>query len=139
CEKPQPGIAWQWFQGGPVLALLPLPQDQVSMVWSLPLAQAERVARLGAAALCAEVERASRRSLGALTLASPPKSYPLRRLSAARLISPRVALLGDAGHVIHPLAGQGLNLGLQDVRALAATLARGDEGRAPGDLRLLRP
>jgi ubiquinone biosynthesis UbiH/UbiF/VisC/COQ6 family hydroxylase len=137
CETPQPGVAWQWFQGGPVLALLPLPGDQVSMVWSLPAAEAARVARLDAAALCTEVEAASRRALGALTLAAPQKSYPLRRLSAARLVAPRIALLGDAGHVIHPLAGQGLNLGLQDARALAAVIA-GRTARDPGELGLLR-
>ena len=137
CDKPQPGTAWQWFQGGPVLALLPLPGDQVSMVWSLPAAQAARIARLDAEALCAEVELASRGSLGALSLAAPPRSYPLRRLSAARLVAPRVALLGDAGHVIHPLAGQGLNLGLQDARSLAATLA-GRGARDPGEPGLLR-
>jgi ubiquinone biosynthesis UbiH/UbiF/VisC/COQ6 family hydroxylase len=138
CEKPQPGTAWQWFQGGPVLALLPLPGDQVSMVWSLPAAQAARIARLEAAALCAEVELASRRALGTLALAAPPRTYPLRRLSAARLVAPRVALLGDAGHVIHPLAGQGLNLGLQDARSLAATLTGRGVARDPGELGLLR-
>ena len=68
-----------------------------------------------------------------------PRSYPLRRLSARRLVAPRIALVGDAGHVIHPLAGQGLNLGLQDARALAEVLAqRGALLRDPGDLRLLR-
>jgi 2-polyprenyl-6-methoxyphenol hydroxylase-like FAD-dependent oxidoreductase len=62
----------------------------------------------------------------------------LRRLSARRLVAPRVALVGDAGHVIHPLAGQGLNLGLQDVRALAKVLNDREPGRDPGDYRLLR-
>jgi 2-octaprenylphenol hydroxylase len=138
CEKPQPGTAWQWFQGGPVLALLPLPQGQVSMVWSLARAQAERIAALEAATLCAEVQAASRGALGALTLVTPPKSYALRRLSAARLVAPRVALLGDAGHVVHPLAGQGLNLGLQDAKALAATLTGRGVARDPGELGLLR-
>jgi 2-polyprenyl-6-methoxyphenol hydroxylase-like FAD-dependent oxidoreductase len=59
-------------------------------------------------------------------------------LSARRLVAPRVALAGDAGHVVHPLAGQGLNLGLQDARALAAVLAAREPGRDPGELRLLR-
>jgi ubiquinone biosynthesis UbiH/UbiF/VisC/COQ6 family hydroxylase len=138
CGKPHRDTAYQWFQRGPVLALLPLPGAQVSMVWSLPTAQAERVLRLDPGTLCREVETASRGALGALTLSAPPRGYPLKRLSARRLVAPRVALAGDAGHVIHPLAGQGLNLGLQDVRELAAVLARRDEGRDPGDLRLLR-
>jgi 2-polyprenylphenol 6-hydroxylase len=62
----------------------------------------------------------------------------LRRLRARNLVAPRIALVGDAGHVIHPLAGQGLNLGLQDAQALAAVLAAREPGRDPGDLRLLR-
>jgi 2-polyprenylphenol 6-hydroxylase len=138
CERPHRGTAWQWFQRGPVLALLPLPGDQVSMVWSLGAAEAERVQRLEPDALCREVEAASRGALGGLQLAAPPRSYPLRRLAARRMVAPRVALAGDAAHVIHPLAGQGLNLGLQDVRELALVLATCDEGRDPGDLRLLR-
>lgn len=137
CGKPHRDTAWQWFQRGPVLALLPLPGGQVSMVWSLPEAQAERVLRLEPAALCREVEAASRGALGALELSAAPRSYPLKSLQARRLVAPRVALAGDAGHVVHPLAGQGLNLGLQDARALAEVLgARG--ARDPGELRLLR-
>jgi 2-octaprenylphenol hydroxylase len=138
CEKPHRGTAYQWFQRGPVLALLPLPGEQVSMVWSLPAQEAERILRLAPAALCREVEGASRGVLGALELAATPRSYPLRRLSARRLVAPRVALTGDAAHVVHPLAGQGLNLGLQDARELAAVLAGREPGRDAGELRLLR-
>jgi ubiquinone biosynthesis UbiH/UbiF/VisC/COQ6 family hydroxylase len=138
CEVAHQGVAYQWFQGGPVLALLPLPQGQVSMVWSLPAERASRVSKLPEDALCREVEAASRGALGKLALATPPKSYPLRRLRAQRMVQPRVALAGDAAHVIHPLAGQGLNLGLQDAQALAAVLAGREPGRDPGDLRLLR-
>jgi 2-octaprenylphenol hydroxylase len=138
CEKPHRGTAYQWFQRGPVLALLPLPGEQVSMVWSLPAQEAERILRLAPAALCREVEGASRGVLGALELAATPRSYPLRRLSARRLVAPRVALAGDAAPVVHPLAGQGLNLGLQDARELAAVLAGREPGRDAGELRLLR-
>ena len=138
CARAHRGVAHQWFQGGAVLALLPLPADQVSMVWSLPAAEAARVERLEEGALCREVEAASHGALGGLALAAAPRAYPLKRLSAARLVALRVALVGDAAHVVHPLAGQGLNLGLQDVRELAALLRRCDEGRDPGDVRLLR-
>ena len=138
CTRAHGNLAYQWFQGGPVLALLPLPGDQVSMVWSLASAEAERIATLGGEALTQEVERASRAELGALTLASPVRSFALRRLAARRLVAPRVALVGDAGHVIHPLAGQGLNLGLQDARTLIDVLNDREPGRDPGDHRLLR-
>ena len=138
CEKPHRGVAYQWFQGGPVLALLPLPGGQVSMVWSLPAARGESVAAMAGPALCREVEAASRGALGKFSLSTPPRRYPLRQLRAQRLVQPRVALVGDAAHVIHPLAGQGLNLGLQDAQALAAVLAAREPGRDPGDPRLLR-
>ena len=138
CDKPHANTAFQWFQGAAVLAFLPLPGDQVSMVWSLPRAEAARIERLEPQQLCREVEAASRHALGSLELISSQKTYPLRRLLARSLVAPRVALAGDAGHVIHPLAGQGLNLGLQDARVLADTLAARAPMRDPGELRLLR-
>jgi ubiquinone biosynthesis UbiH/UbiF/VisC/COQ6 family hydroxylase len=138
CEKRHGNVAYQWFQRGAVLALLPLPGDHVSMVWSLPTSASQRIQALEAQALCHEVEAAAGAVLGELALVTPPRSYALRRLAAARLVAPRVALAGDAGHVIHPLAGQGLNLGLQDARALAAVLSAREPLRDPGELRLLR-
>lgn len=138
CEKPHGNTALQWFQGGPVLALLPLPGDQVAMVWSLPAPEAARLSALAARGLADEVARASQGTLGALAPASAVRTFPLRRLSARRLVAPRIALVGDAGHVVHPLAGQGLNLGLQDVRVLAEILTKREPGRDPGDHRLLR-
>lgn len=139
CGKGHGNTARQWFQtGGAVLALLPLPGEQVSMVWSLPTHEAERLSTLDAAALAAAVTQASRGALGELAPASAARSYALRRLAAHSLVAPRIALAGDAAHVIHPLAGQGLNLGLQDARALAETLAQREAGRDPGEHRLLR-
>lgn len=138
CEKPHRNTALQWFQGGPVLALLPLSANRVSMVWSLASQDAQSVLQLEPDALCRAVEAASRHFLGALSLLAPARSYPLRRLAARRLIAPRVALAGDAAHVIHPLAGQGLNLGLQDARTLAALLSSRERASDAGDLQLLR-
>ncbi len=138
CEHAHRNTAYQWFQGGSVLALLPLPGNHVSMVWSLPEAEAARVAGLEPQELSAEVQAASQAALGSFAVVTPPRTYPLRRLSARRMIAPRVALVGDAAHVIHPLAGQGLNLGLQDVRALSRVLSERETVRDAGDWRVLR-
>jgi 2-polyprenylphenol 6-hydroxylase len=138
CEKPHRNTAFQWFQAAGVLALLPLPGNHVSAVWSLPLGAAERVAAFEPEALGREVAAASRHVLGSLSLVSGPRTYPLRRLSAQRLVVPRVALVGDAAHVVHPLAGQGLNLGFQDVRELVAVLSAREPMRDIGEQRLLR-
>lgn len=138
CERAHENTAYQWFQGGPVLALLPLPGKHVSMVWSLPDAAAAQLAQLGASELCAQVESATGAALGRLELVTPQRAYPLRRISAQRMIAPRVALVGDAAHVVHPLAGQGLNLGLQDVRSLSRVLGDREPVREAGDWRVLR-
>lgn len=138
CERPHRNVALQWFQGGPVLALLPLPGERVSMVWSVGDAEAGRLQALSPDALCRAVEAASRGALGTLDLVTAPRAFPLRRLRAQRMTAPRTALLGDAAHVIHPLAGQGANLGLQDARALAEVLSGREPFRDPGEVRLLR-
>lgn len=138
CERAHRNVAYQWFEGGPVLALLPLPGDHVSMVWSTSDEQAQRLLAMDSAALCAEVEHAAKGTLGSFSLVTPARGFPLRRLRARRLVAPRLALVGDAAHVVHPLAGQGANLGFQDARQLAAVLAAREPIRDPGDLRLLR-
>jgi ubiquinone biosynthesis UbiH/UbiF/VisC/COQ6 family hydroxylase len=138
CERAHRGTAYQWFQGGPVLALLPLPGDHVSMVWSTGEHEAARLLALEPQALADAVAAATNHALGELGVVTPARAFALRRLAARRMAAPRVALVGDAAHVIHPLAGQGANLGLQDARELAAVLGAREPLRDPGDLRLLR-
>jgi len=142
CSRPHRNVAFQWFQGwrkgGAVLALLPLPGDHVSMVWSATDAEAARLLALDPGTLARDVGAASRDALGELALVTPPRGFKLQQLVAGRLIAPRVALAGDAAHVIHPLAGQGANLGLQDARSLAEVLIAREPGRDPGDPGLLR-
>ncbi len=137
-EQPHYGKAFQWFRHDGVLALLPLPGNRVSMVWSAALEQAQALLALDAQALADVVSEASQHALGRLQVITPAAGFPLRLTHVARLVAPRVALAGDAAHNVHPLAGQGVNLGMRDVRELAAVLA----GRAPrqdcGDWPLLR-
>jgi 2-octaprenylphenol hydroxylase len=138
CERAHGNIARQWFQRGPVLALLPLPGNHVSMVWSVDAVEAVRLAQLAPEALCEAVEKASDAALGSLSLVTPPVAFPLRRLEARESVRERVALVGDAAHVVHPLAGQGANLGFQDARVLSRVLAEREPGRDPGERALLR-
>ncbi len=138
CEREHANVASQWFQGGPVLALLPLPGRRVSMVWSVPDAQAERLLALAPDLLAREVSAACGEALGELTLVSTVHAFALKRLEAHNLVRERVALAGDAAHVVHPLAGQGLNLGLQDASALAALIANREPVRGVGDFTVLR-
>ena len=138
CELPHGNAAMQWFQRGPVLALLPLPGNRVSMVWSLPDEQAARLTELNAQEVAHEVGAATNEVLGPLVLETPLQAFPLQRQSAARLVLPHLALAGDAAHVIHPLAGQGLNLGFQDASLLGKLLVGREAVRSAGDLQLLR-
>ena len=131
-------IARQWFQQDGVLALLPLPDKRVSMVWSVNEEKNNALLALSAAELCRQVAVASCHSLGELQLITPPAAFPLHFVRVKKLVQPRLALIGDAAHGIHPLAGQGVNLGLRDARELAATLiARGPQPDC-GDYLLLR-
>ncbi len=131
------GVAYQWFRNDGVLAMLPLPGNRASMVWSVAEERAQALLALDAEALADTVAGACQHVLGELRLITPAAGFPLRLTHVASLIAPRVALAGDAAHNVHPLAGQGVNLGLRDVRELTAVL----RGRAPrqdcGDLPLL--
>lgn len=138
-EHAHEGTAWQRFLGHGTLALLPLASGECSIVWSLPRAEAERLLQVDAAQFEQELTAASQQVLGRLTLASARLAPPLRRLLAPQYAQERCVLIGDAAHVVHPLAGQGVNLGLLDAAALAEVLAAArNEGEDPGALRVLR-
>ncbi len=131
------GVAYQWFRPDGVLAYLPLAGDRMSMVWSTPAAHGRELVALEQAELCRRVAAAGQGALGALALLTAARAFPLQRLTAQSMIAPRVALVGDAAHVVHPLAGQGVNLGFGDARVLARVLrARGPAD--PGDRAVLR-
>jgi len=138
CGRPHGGIAYQWFRRDGVLALLPLAGDRVSMVWSIARESAQRLLSLSAGDLAAEAGAASDGALGAFEVITPPAAFPLRLQRVAQFVKPRVALAGDAAHNVHPLAGQGVNLGFRDVRVLAATLAGRAARHDCGDHALLR-
>lgn len=138
CERAHQHTAFQWFTDEGVLALLPLPGSRVSMVWSAPDELAAQLVQLAPQALAERVVRRSDRALGSLEPIGPAHAYPLRRIEVDPIVAPRVALVGDAAHVVHPLAGQGLNLGLLDVSTLLRVAAAREPFRDPGDLVLLR-
>lgn len=121
-EKPHGGIAHQFFMPQGPLAILPLPGNRSSIVWTETRDRAEVIARLDEPTYLAELRPRFGDFLGGLRLAGARHSYPLDLSLAASFAAPRVALAGDAAHGIHPLAGQGLNLGLRDVAALAEVL-----------------
>ncbi|MBI5108414.1 MAG: UbiH/UbiF family hydroxylase [Rhodocyclales bacterium] len=138
-ELPHRGTAFQWFRCDEgVLAWLPLPGNRISMVWSAPEYLARELMGLGADGLGARVAEAGGRKLGALTLTTPQAGFPLRLMRAPRCVAPRLALIGDAAHTIHPLSGHGINLGFQDARVLAGVLSDKPEHIDCGDFSLLR-
>ena len=132
------GVAHQWFRRDGVFALLPLPGNRVSMVWSTWDEAAQRLLALGAEDLQHEVEAAAGHLLGTMRLGNTPQGFPLRLIRVAELVRARLALIGDAAHSVHPLAGQGVNLGFQDAQALADVLLGRNAQDDCGDWRLLR-
>ncbi len=145
CELPHGFAARQWFLGQSVLALLPLPNasapagNQVSMVWSCEHDQAKNLMSSANLALDVSAQHGTiAAELGALALIGVPRKFPLSRRGAAQFVKPYIALLGDAAHSVHPLAGQGANLGFGDVVALVETLAGCGKFSNIGDVSVLQ-
>ena len=140
-EKPHRGTACQWFRQfkpgcGDIVAWLPLPGNRMSLVWSTATEHAQALLALGEQAFCAQVEEAGEARLGKLTLLTRPAAFPLRLMQTDSPVRAGCVLVGDAAHGVHPLAGQGVNLGFGDAAALAEVIAQ--RGRSScGDLALL--
>ena len=142
-ERPHGQLARQWFDGGDILAFLPLGgaadgRNSVAVVWSVGVERAIELQAAPPAAFEEQLEAASHHELGKLTLTSERASWPLQMAMADRWCGTGWALAGDAAHNVHPLAGQGLNLGLADAREMARVLHEKEDWRSISDLGLLR-
>ncbi|MFA7603388.1 MAG: UbiH/UbiF/VisC/COQ6 family ubiquinone biosynthesis hydroxylase [Novosphingobium sp.] len=142
-EKPHGNVAWEIFYPAGPFALLPLldtpdGRHRSALVWTVAEKDAKGVIGLSDRAFLAEVERNMHGLYGAISLGAPRMSYPLNFHHAGKVIGERLAVIGDAAHGMHPIAGQGLNLGLRDVGALVEVLTEGMRlGLEPGDAQLL--
>lgn len=136
--RPHQHVARQWFCEDGVLAWLPLMGNRVSMVWSTSQVHAQELLNLSPQGLSDCVAEAGQHMLGELRLITSAAAFPLSLQSVDAVVKPRLALIGDAAHVIHPLAGQGVNLGFRDVATLAKILAQRSAYQDIGDAMLLR-
>lgn len=137
-EKPHDAVAHEFFLPNGPFAILPLKGNRANIVWAEPRAAAEALLKMNEADFLAELTKRFGTFLGELSLEGPRFGYPLSLQLAERMIDQRVALAGDSAHGIHPLAGQGLNLGLKDCAALAECIADGVAlGLDPGDVSIL--
>jgi 2-octaprenylphenol hydroxylase len=137
-SEPHRNTAWQRFLRTGPLAFLPLPDGRSSIVWSADRAEAARLRGLSPEEFADELSSASGKALGRCELTTPVAAFPLRVQYATEYVRPRAVLLGDAAHVVHPLAGQGLNLGLMDCAVLAEVLAGTRPAASAVELRVLR-
>ncbi len=137
-ERPHGNIARQWFREDGILAWLPLPGNRMSMVWSTTAAQSNRLLAMVPDELASTVAQAGQGALGALQVLTPAAAFPLRLQNAESMVIPRLALAGDAAHLVHPLAGQGVNLGFHDAECLARILRERGPQSDVGDYGLLR-
>jgi len=138
-EVPHANTAYEIFYPGGPFAMLPmLPGTRSAIVWTVPTEQAPAMLKLSERAWLAEAQKRMGGFLGEISLAGPRSSYPLGFHHAAQITDTRLALVGDSAHAIHPIAGQGLNLGFRDVAALVEVLVEGMRlGLDPGDAQLL--
>jgi 2-octaprenyl-6-methoxyphenol hydroxylase len=137
-EKPHQGVAHELFLPGGPFAILPLTGNRANIVWSEDSTRARALASLSEDAFASELGRRFGSYLGDVRLVAPVWTYPLSMQLAADWFAPRVALCGDAAHGIHPIAGQGFNLGLKDVAALAEVLSEAVRlGEDPGSVHVL--
>jgi 2-octaprenyl-6-methoxyphenol hydroxylase len=133
CERPHGDIARQWFRKDGILAWLPLPGNRISIVWSTDEQKTAELRAMDAHTLADHVAAAGGRQLGAFETITPAAAFPLALGRASKVTGTRLALVGDAAHTVHPLAGQGVNLGFGDARCLAEILhpAHVDDTGAP--------